>query len=220
MGLSSQLASSSLARPGVCTSSTRPASPYEGQVIYETDTDRTLVWNGSGWVFLSTSTANPVGLEFIKTQTVGSAVSSVTVSDAFSSTYDNYRVVLNSIVFSNADVGVLVRPGGDTTAGSYFAGGLFVKYDGTGVGYLVQNGDALGIHVGLTDTFAHGFSFDVFQPNLTQRTRAGGQSTGRLFVSIYQGYHNQATAYTSFTLLPNSGTMTGGAITVYGYRKA
>lgn len=49
MGLSSQLASSSLARPGVCTSSTRPASPYEGQVIYETDTDKVLVWNGSAW---------------------------------------------------------------------------------------------------------------------------------------------------------------------------
>jgi hypothetical protein len=34
----------------VCTSSTRPASPYDGQVIYETDTDATKVWNGSAWV--------------------------------------------------------------------------------------------------------------------------------------------------------------------------
>ena len=36
-------------RPGVCTSSTRPSAPYEGQMIYETDTDRVLVWNGSAW---------------------------------------------------------------------------------------------------------------------------------------------------------------------------
>jgi ribosomal protein S11 len=36
-------------RSGVCTSSTRPTAPYEGQVIYETDTDRVLVWNGSAW---------------------------------------------------------------------------------------------------------------------------------------------------------------------------
>ena len=163
---------------------------------------------------------NNGGLVYVTSVTVGSGVASVSVPSAFSSTYDNYRVVLNSIVFSNADVGVLVRPGGDTTAASYFSGGLFVKYDGSGAGYLIQNGDANGIHVGITDTFAHGFAFDVFAPNLTQRTRAGGQSTGRLFVSIYQGYHNQATAYTSFTLLPNSGTMTGGTITVYGYRKA
>jgi len=36
-------------RPGVCTSSTRPTTPYEGQVIYETDTDKLLAWNGSSW---------------------------------------------------------------------------------------------------------------------------------------------------------------------------
>jgi len=37
-------------RPGVCTSTTRPANPFEGQVIYETDTDKTLVYNGSSWL--------------------------------------------------------------------------------------------------------------------------------------------------------------------------
>ena len=36
-------------RPGVCTSSTRPTTPYEGQYIHETDTDKILFWNGSTW---------------------------------------------------------------------------------------------------------------------------------------------------------------------------
>ena len=36
-------------RPGVCTSTTRPTAPYEGQTIYETDTDKVLVWTGSAW---------------------------------------------------------------------------------------------------------------------------------------------------------------------------
>ena len=36
-------------RPGVCTSTTRPTAPYEGQMIYETDTDKVLVWNGTAW---------------------------------------------------------------------------------------------------------------------------------------------------------------------------
>ena len=49
MGISQQLAASRLIQPGVCTSSTRPASPYEGQCIYETDTDRMYVWDGSAW---------------------------------------------------------------------------------------------------------------------------------------------------------------------------
>jgi hypothetical protein len=49
MGLSNYIPSSRIAQSGVCTSSTRPASPFEGQMIYETDTDRVLVWNGSAW---------------------------------------------------------------------------------------------------------------------------------------------------------------------------
>jgi hypothetical protein len=50
VGLSNYLPSSRISQPGVCTSSTRPTSPYEGQVIYETDTDRVLVWSGAAWV--------------------------------------------------------------------------------------------------------------------------------------------------------------------------
>lgn len=32
-----------------CTSTTRPSSPTEGQVIYETDTNRYYGWNGTIW---------------------------------------------------------------------------------------------------------------------------------------------------------------------------
>jgi len=32
-----------------CTAATRPATPVEGQHIYETDTDLLQVWNGSAW---------------------------------------------------------------------------------------------------------------------------------------------------------------------------
>jgi hypothetical protein len=49
MGLSNYLPNSRMNQPGVCTSATRPVSPYEGQVIYETDTDSVYVWNGSSW---------------------------------------------------------------------------------------------------------------------------------------------------------------------------
>lgn len=36
-------------RPGVVTSTTRPTTPYEGQAIWETDTDEMFVWNGTAW---------------------------------------------------------------------------------------------------------------------------------------------------------------------------
>jgi hypothetical protein len=48
-------------RPGVCTSGTRPTAPYEGQQIYETDTDKTLVWSGSAWLYLSTPQTTEIG---------------------------------------------------------------------------------------------------------------------------------------------------------------
>ena len=38
---------------GVCTSTNRPANPYNGMVIYETDTKKSLVYNGSSWDILS-----------------------------------------------------------------------------------------------------------------------------------------------------------------------
>lgn len=56
MPLSNYIPSSAITKPGVCTSSTRPATPYQGQVIYETDTANTLVWNGAGWYQMSSST--------------------------------------------------------------------------------------------------------------------------------------------------------------------
>jgi hypothetical protein len=34
---------------GVCTSATRPESPYVGQMIYETDTNLLRVWLGGDW---------------------------------------------------------------------------------------------------------------------------------------------------------------------------
>jgi hypothetical protein len=44
-------------RTGVCTSTTRPTAPYEGQMIYETDTDMLSIWNGTAWRYVSATTA-------------------------------------------------------------------------------------------------------------------------------------------------------------------
>lgn len=42
----------------VVTSSTRPGSPSEGQMIWETDTNLTYQWNGTAWVALGGSAAS------------------------------------------------------------------------------------------------------------------------------------------------------------------
>jgi hypothetical protein len=33
----------------IVTSATRPSAPWSGQVIFETDTGRSFVWDGSAW---------------------------------------------------------------------------------------------------------------------------------------------------------------------------
>ena len=42
-------------RPGVVTSTNRPANPYDGMMIYETDTNLVRIWNGSAWKTLAYS---------------------------------------------------------------------------------------------------------------------------------------------------------------------
>ena len=39
----------------VCTSATRPASPFEGQGIFETDTSLAYVYDGSSWSPISSA---------------------------------------------------------------------------------------------------------------------------------------------------------------------
>ena len=45
----------------VCASTTRPSTPFEGQEIYETDTQKTLVYTGSAWLEIG-DLDNPGGL--------------------------------------------------------------------------------------------------------------------------------------------------------------
>jgi len=45
----------------VCTSGTRPGSPWEGLAIYETDTDRVYVWDGVAWQQVATASGSLVG---------------------------------------------------------------------------------------------------------------------------------------------------------------
>jgi hypothetical protein len=215
MPLSSVIGSSSIMQPGVCTSSTRPASPYDGQVIYETDTDKTLVWNGTGWVFLSTSRANPGGLDLIKTQTIGSAVSSVTVTDAFSSTYENYKIIVSGGLAS-ASVGLDMQLGSTTTG--YYGVYIYSPFNATTVtGFNTNNGSLWG-GVGATTADGHRLNLDLLNPFLTKRTSYNGalQNDGTNAGTI-TGYVNNTTSYTGFTLTTTSGTITGGTIRVYGY---
>jgi hypothetical protein len=215
MGISAGLGTAGL-QPAVCTSTTRPAAPYEGQMIFETDTNRLVLYNGSSWVYI-VDTDTPPGLELVKTQTVGSGVSSVTVSDAFSSSFDNYRITIASVDASTSDQVSLLTFG--STATGYY-GSVTLQSYGSASPTILNRNNAASLYLIASDTEAtHFMSFDVYSPNLAQRTGISGTGFGYTYTSWFGGFVANTTAYTSFTITSGSGTMTGGTISVYGYRK-
>jgi hypothetical protein len=72
MPLSTVLGAQSVVKPGVCTTATRPASPFTGQMIYDTTVAQTLVWNGSAWIGAAGKIAQVVSTTKTDTYTMSS----------------------------------------------------------------------------------------------------------------------------------------------------
>ena len=183
----------------------------QGQYAYIEATSTLQVYNGSSWVSAVTS-----GLNFITSQTIGSGVASVTVTNAFSSTYTNYKIVITGGVGST---GMYLALKLGATATGYYAGRTGSTYanaastDGlsSGVSFTkAGDGSANGLHMNL----------DIFAPFLAQYTFVGGTYTDLSTAGgagVYSGMLNNTTSYTDFTVTPSTGTLTGGTIRIYGY---
>ena len=166
---------------------------------------------------LTAAQMNAVGLWLVKTQTIGSAVSSVTVSSAFSADYDNYKITVTGVNPSASNT-LRLMIGSGRTDGHY---GVFnyVQSNGGDAGSL-KTANAVSNYCVLTQVGVTNaeFSCDILTPFLAERTTMFGQGFGRLYYGEFGGGDDSGSSYTSFTLLPDSGTMTGGEIKVYGYR--
>jgi hypothetical protein len=167
----------------------------------------------------ATPAAGGGGLTFIKSQTIGSAVSSVTVTDAFSSTYDNYLItVTGGTASTTLDLKLTL---GATTSDYYFSG-VYMSYSATTVtGFNLNNGAYVTGGYGTTNTLSG--RCDVQSPNLAKRTvfiTNNVQAATDGVQARYQGFLNNNTQYTAFTLTTNTGNITGGTIRVYGYQNS
>lgn len=221
MPFSSVLGASTVIKPGVCTSTTRPTVPYAGQLIFETDTNRLVVYNGSSWVYLVDSDSPP-GLELVKTQTVGTAVSSVTVTNAFSATYDRYLVTLSGgTCTTNRALNLTL---GSTNTG-YYSSFIYITYNSPTIIGSNNNGGSSFLDAAVVTVDSMTGRIEINNPFNAVRTditwQHGGTGTASQAHYSGSGFLNNSTSYTDFTLtMASSGTMTGGTIRVYGYRNS
>ena len=158
------------------------------------------------------------GLDYIKSQTVGSSVSTVTVTGAFSTTWNDYRIIYSGGT-GTASTDMQLKLGASVTG--YYGSLQFQSVTAGTVSAAGSNNGATFPWVGgATAGQAIHASFDLFSPFLSMYTkvRNGTYQSGDNY-GMVNGEHRVATSYTDFTLTVASGTMTGGTITVYGYRK-
>jgi hypothetical protein len=175
----------------------------------------------SGVPSWATPAAGGAGLTLVKSQTIGSAVSSVTVTDAFSSTYDNYLITLNGGSASN-DTNLRLTLG-STTAG-YYGIGYYMFY-GTATVSAISDANLGFYTIGIGNTNTLQADCSLQNPNLAKRTvfvsNAVGASSTHNILNL-SGFLDNNTQYTAFTLTSSNGaaTLTGGTIRVYGYQNS
>jgi hypothetical protein len=175
---------------------------------------RTLGSSVDTTLFTALGGAYP-GLRLIKKQTIGSGVTSVSVTSAFSSTYDNYKVLIVGGTSSLATYLNFSLTGGTNAYDYNF---IFTTYASAAVSGDVTS-NAASFAYGGTGNGANGLDMNVEleAPFLAQQTRFSSTMISDSLAGRAQCRHKAATSYTGFTVASQTGTMTGGTIYVYGY---
>ena len=190
----------------------------EGQFAYIEATNTTQYYDGAAWQSVGVSP----GMVLVATASP-SAVASVSINNCFTSTYENYRIVIsvNNATGATAGLNLRLRVGGvDTT--SLYVCQLLEAYSGTVTTTLNPSGTddwyCGNIHTTSIDTAT---AFDIYRPQTAKKTAYTGQTeytaVGTAFVSqMIAGIQDSTTQFDGFTIL-FGGTNFTGNIRVYGY---
>lgn len=197
-------------RPGVVTSTTRPSSPYEGMIIYETDTNRVLIWDNTAWVMIA-DTDTPPGLQLIKVQVLSSG-NSYTISDVFSSEFRNYLITGSFTRDTASTAYSFIRLGASAT--DHVMSGQYSTWNSP-----TRNGDnGTDGYAFFTGNGSNSFSSTVLAPNLAQYSYISTIGHSVDYTTQTNIRVANSTQYTSFSFSIGAGNFTGGSIQIYGYR--
>jgi hypothetical protein len=181
-----------------------------GQVLKKTSgTDLDVEWG----------TASS-GLTLINT-TSFSAVSSISVSDVFSATYNNYRVdIVLTGASANASDSLRLRvAGADNSTSNYNYAGIFLRTTAASIPYGNTNQTSFADILPHSTNGNEAFTLNIYSPFVAERTKynAGGigQDVTSIATHFQAGVFAATTSFTGFTFISGSGTFTG-TIKVYG----
>jgi hypothetical protein len=156
------------------------------------------------------------GLVFVKQETVGTTVASVAVANAFSATYENYKITYSGGASSAATVLDVTLTG---STNGHYAVMFYNPYAGGASNAVYSNNRANWTHAGGGVASNPYLNIELQMPFLAKPTFIVGNYADAANTGMITGYQSQATSFTGFTITPAAGTLTGGTITVYGYRK-
>ena len=168
----------------------------------------------------NTSTLENQGLTLINTTTF-SAVSSVSLNNVFSSTYRNYKYVVDITATSatSSSLSMRLRANGTDTSANY--DNININSAGTVYTYRNETGTddwyITYMYSGSPDkSFMTG---EILRPNLATKTLYNG--LGRYELTTFltmSGIQTDSTQFDGLTLISGTGTM-GGVISIYGYKQ-
>lgn len=176
---------------------------------------------GSTSLELPTDSIKP-GLVLVAAQSF-TGVSSVSVNNCFTATYENYRIVFQGTTPSaNNYLGFRLRvSGSDNSTSNYrhaigalnWAGSLANQTAGT-----AQSFSRLALFSGAGFTMALGM--DVINPQRTDYTVLTGTNTNDGQVAFCGAWFNGTTSFDGFTVYSEAASTISGTLRIYGYRNS
>jgi hypothetical protein len=152
-----------------------------------------------------------------------SGASSISLNGVFSSTYDNYRIIVN-VTSSSTNFDPLwlrMRSGTtDNSSSNYRWQQRYFAYGGSGGDGTTTTGTGFALASVDTGTTSIGMkvSADVIGPFVTSNTSYSYQGTQYSYGFYGNGIMTVSTSYDGCSIVPNSGNVTG-TLSVYGYNK-
>lgn len=159
----------------------------------------------------STATANTLG------QVTFSACTSLSLNGVFSSAYKNYRIIINIDTATNAtDTYLRLRATTDNSATIYQS--FWAAISGTAIQRYGNSSQTAAIIAYSGVSNFYGCAIDIHSPFASQKTSGGFNCQFDNAINIGGFWHNAATSFDGFTILPSIGSF-GGTIQVFGYNE-